>query len=118
MILTRQDLSDAQNLTDCRAELNRILDMSDLMQRMGAFAIWGAKWGEAMIERLNCIPSDREEIREAEKAADEFETDASFLRTAIEIAAEDMHAAAEMKSEPRAAAYEKIAENLEKALAQ
>lgn len=103
MILTRLDLSDDENLRNCRGELNRILDIiivspDTQMQQLGAFAIWGAKWGEAVVAELE-MPSRRTvELVDAENEATKAEMERDDLKASIEAAVDAFDTWAEKHS--------------------
>lgn len=60
MILTRQDLSNDENLRDCIAEFKRTQILLGY-QQLGAVAVWANKWGEAIMSELESPTRDEDE---------------------------------------------------------
>lgn len=48
-MLTRLDMSDRENLKDAEFELSRAGNDADRL------AVWAAKWGEALLERIDDV---------------------------------------------------------------
>lgn len=71
MILTRQDLSDAENVHECAEEFRRARDFGtdDLL------SCWARKWVEAIVEGLrNPVEDLSDDLTAAEKEAQSWET--------------------------------------------
>ncbi len=109
MILSRQVLSDEENMKTCVAEWQRASSAE-------AVTAWAANWGDAITDHLHSPPVSAEDIERVEKEATEFEEDYQHLASAVSDAVEEMDAASEMPSERRQAEYERIAADLNKVL--
>lgn len=84
MILTRQNLSDAQNLADCRAEFLKADDsINDWRDRERALANWAEKWGEAAIHAIENPAIDEDELTKANRDTQSAEENADALVEAI-----------------------------------
>jgi len=62
MILTRQDLSDEENLTEARWELQRATDDA-------AMAAWARKWGESSLAAMDDLHAEIQKLRHRRFAA-------------------------------------------------
>lgn len=122
MILSRQDLSNPENAKDCAHELRGLLD--NVIDRMDDMATavrlsdWVAKWGEGIIGQLENPDVDNDDLERAYVEATDAEAKVSHLTGAIENAVNAMDDAAELPSERRAAEFDRIASDLEKALSE
>lgn len=120
MILSRQDLSNDENVRDCVHELREImdhvLDQRDDMSISSYTSGWMKKWGEAIIAHLSDPPVDHHLLDEAYRETTLMEDKFKSLKNEIEDAITGLETCIDLPTSKISAEIEKIICDLEKAI--